>query len=198
MNAILAVIRNNKAFFVANEGRLLKKCLLGFLILSFTFQSSTFGDLIRSVLVDAYLQVSIFVGFTLFVFIGIDSLTKFNIENFLSKTKKIHVIIATFLGALPGCGGAIIVVTQFVQGRLSFGSLVAVLTSTMGDAAFLLLSQDPLSGLQVFLIAGFTGIITGYMVDLFHNQNYLQTEKNLKIEFEKVQETIVSKFNILW
>ena len=198
MNAILAVIRNNKAFFVANEGRLLKKCLLGFLILSFTFQSSTFGDLVRSVLVDAYLQVSIFVGFTLFIFIGIDSLTKFNIENFLNKTKKIHVIIATFLGALPGCGGAIIVVTQFVQGRLSFGSLVAVLTSTMGDAAFLLLSQDPLSGLQVFLIAGFTGIITGYIVDLFHNQNYLRTKKNLKIEFEKVQETFVSKFNIFW
>lgn len=198
MNAILAVIRNNKAFFVANEGRLLKKCLLGFLILSFTFQSSTFGDLVRSVLVDAYLQVSIFVGFTLFIFIGIDSLTKFNIENFLNKTKKIHVIIATFLGALPGCGGAIIVVTQFVQGRLSFGSLVAVLTSTMGDAAFLLLSQDPFSGLQVFLIAGFTGIITGYIVDLFHNQNYLRTKKNLKIEFEKVQETFVSKFNIFW
>ena len=142
--------------------------------------------------------MSIFVGFTLFIFIGIDSLTKFNIENFLNKTKKIHVIIATFLGALPGCGGAIIVVTQFVQGRLSFGSLVAVLTSTMGDAAFLLLSQDPISGLQVFLIAGFTGIITGYIVDLFHNQNYLRTKKNLKIEFEKVQETFVSKFNIFW
>ena len=81
---------------------------------------------------------------------------------------------------MPGCGGAIIVVTQFVQGRLSFGSLVAVLTSTMGDAAFLLLSQDPISGLQVFLIAGFTGIITGYIVDLFHNQNYLRTKKSLK------------------
>ena len=165
--------------------------LTGIFNIIFTFQSSTFGDLIRSVLVDAYLQVSIFVGFTLFIFIGIDSLTKFNIENFLNKTKKIHVIIATFLGALPGCGGAIIVVTQFVQGRLSFGSLVAVLTSTMGDAAFLLLSQDPLSGFQVFLIAGFTGIITGYIVDLFHNQNYLRTKKNLKIEFEKVQETFL-------
>ena len=96
MNAILAVIRNNKAFFVANEGRLLKKCLLGFLILSFTFQSSTFGDLIRSVLVDAYLQVSIFVGFTLFIFIGIDSLTKFNIENFLNKTKKYMLLLQLF------------------------------------------------------------------------------------------------------
>ena len=129
MNAILSVIRNNKAIFVANDGRLLKKCLLGFLILSFAFQSNNLGDIVRNVLVEAYLQVSVFVGFTLFVFIGIDSLTKFNVENFLNKTKTFHVAIATILGALPGCGGAIIVVTQFIQGRISFGALVAVLTA---------------------------------------------------------------------
>ena len=89
MNAILSVIRNNKAIFVANDGRLLKKCLLGFLILSFAFQSNNLGDIVRNVLVEAYLQVSVFVGFTLFIFIGLDSLTKFNVENFLNKTKNI-------------------------------------------------------------------------------------------------------------
>lgn len=198
MNAILAVIRNNRALIIANDGRLLKKCFLGFLILSLTFQSSDFGDVVRSVLVDAYLQVSIFVGFTLFIFLGIDSLTKFNIEQFLKKTKKIHVPISTVLGALPGCGGAIIVVTQFIQGRLSFGSLVAVLTSTMGDAAFLLLSQDPSSGLLVFFIAGSTGMLTGYLVDFFHNDNYLNVKENFKIEFENIGKTFVSRFNIFW
>ena len=198
MNAILAVIRNNRALIIANDGRLLKKCFLGFLILSLTFQSSNFGDIVRNVLVDAYLQVSIFVGFTLFIFLGIDSLTKFNIEKFLKKTKKIHVPISTALGALPGCGGAIIVVTQFIQGRLSFGSLVAVLTSTMGDAAFLLLSQDLSSGLLVFFIAGSTGMFTGYLVDFFHNDNYLNVKENFKIEFENIGKTFVSKFNIFW
>ena len=169
MNAILSAIKNNKAIFVANEGRLLKKCLLGFLILSLAFQSSEFGQIVRATLVDAYLQVSVFVGFTLFVFLGIDSLNKFNIEAFLLKTKSIHVPLATILGTLPGCGGAIIVVTQYVQGRISFGALVAVLTSTMGDAAFLLLAKSPNDGLLVFVIAGFTGMITGYIVDYFHN-----------------------------
>ena len=65
MNAILAVIKSNKAIFVANDGRLIKKCLLGFLILSLAFQSNDIGGIIRGVLVDAYIQVSIFVGFTL-------------------------------------------------------------------------------------------------------------------------------------
>lgn len=198
MNAILAVIKSNKAIFVANDGRLIKKCLLGFLILSLAFQSNDIGVIVRSVLVDAYIQVSIFVGFTLFVFIGLDSLTKFNIEDFLKKTKKIHVPISTFLGALPGCGGAIIVVTQFIQGRISFGSLVAVLTSTMGDAAFLLLSKEPTTGLLVFIIAGTTGMITGYIVDFFHNENYLKIKENFKVEFEKIGKTFVSRFNLLW
>ncbi len=198
MNAILSVIKNNKAIFVANDGRLLKKCLLGFLILSLAFQSTEFGQIVRLALVDAYLQVSVFVGFTLFVFLGIDSLTKFNIESFLIKTKKIHVPLATLLGTLPGCGGAIIVVTQYVQGRISFGALVAVLTSTMGDAAFLLLAKSPTDGFLIFLIAGLTGIITGYIVDFFQEQDFLQIKKNFKVEFEKIEKTFVSKFNIFW
>ena len=35
-------------------------------------------------MVDAYLAVSVFVGFTLMVFIGLDSLTKFDIQSFLT------------------------------------------------------------------------------------------------------------------
>ena len=198
MNAILSVIKNNKAIFVANDGRLLKKCLLGFLILSFAFQSNNLGDIVRNVLVEAYLQVSVFVGFTLFVFIGIDSLTKFNVENFLNKTKTFHVPIATILGALPGCGGAIIVVTQFIQGRISFGALVAVLTATMGDAAFLLLSKEPSTGILVFAITCATGIVTGYFVDFFHNHKFQELKQNFKIEFEKIGNTFVSRFNIFW
>ena len=198
MNALLSVIKNNKAIFVANEGRLLKKCFLGFLILAFAFQSNEFGNIVRDVLVEAYLQVSVFVGFTLFLFLGLDSLTKFDIEKFLKVTKKIHVPISTFLGALPGCGGAIIIVTQFVQGRISFGSLVAVLTATMGDAAFLLLSQSPKDGMIIFVITCVTGIASGYIVDFFHNDNFLKMGQNLKIKFENVGNTFVSKFNFFW
>ena len=198
MNAILAYLIETKTLAVANEGRLLKKCFLGLSIIAMTFQATEFGAVIRQSLVDAYLQVSVFVGFTLFVFIGLDSLTKFNIEEFLEKTKKFHVPIASFLGALPGCGGAIIVVTQYIQGRISFGSLVGVLTATMGDAAFLLLAAEPSTGLLIFLIGSSVGIISGYIVDLIHGTDFLQLESKIAIEFEKVETTFVSKFNIFW
>ena len=140
MNAFIAAVLEKKTILVANEARLLKKSFLGIVILAMAFQTNNFGEMVRNTLVDAYLQVSVFVGFTLFIFIGMDALTRFNISNILDKTKKFHVVMASLLGALPGCGGAIVVVTQYIQGRISFGSLVAVLTATMGDAAFLLLA----------------------------------------------------------
>ena len=198
MNALFAVVRDKKTILIANEGRLLKKCLLGFLILSFTLQTNEYGTIVRNILIDAYLQVSVFVGFTLFVILGLDSLTSFNISNFLSKTKRIHVVIASLLGALPGCGGAIIIVTQYIQGKISFGALVAVLTSTMGDAAFLLLAKEPKMGLLVFLITGSAGIISGYIVDIFNKNDFLIGRNNLKVNFEKVTKTFVSKFNVIW
>ncbi len=198
MNALFVSVIKKKKILVANEGRLLKKCILGFLILSLAFQTNDFAAVVRTSLIDAYLNVSVFVAFTLFIFLGLDSLTNFEIKNFLKKSKKFHVLLSSFLGSLPGCGGAIIVVTQFIQGRLSFGSLVAVLSSTMGDAAFLLLAKQPMQGMIVFFIAFSTGLVTGYLVDIFHKRDYLLDKKKLNVEFESIKKTFVSKFNILW
>ncbi len=198
MNAFIAAVIEKKTILIANEGRLLKKSFLGFAILIMAFQANEFGDVVRQSLVDAYLQVSVFVGFTLFLFIGLDSLTKYNISYILDKTKKIHVIMAALLGALPGCGGAIVVVTQYIQGRISFGSLVAVLTATMGDAAFLLLAAEPLTGILIFSLGIFVGTLSGYIVDFIHGVHYLQSKSKIKVEFEKLQKTFVSKFNIFW
>ncbi|MFL2889886.1 MAG: putative manganese transporter [Pelagibacteraceae bacterium] len=198
MNAFIAAVIEKKTILTANEGRLLKKSFFGFTILIMAFQVNDFGEVVRQALIDAYLQVSVFVGFTLFVFIGMDALTKFNISYVLDKTKKFHVIMASLLGALPGCGGAIVVVTQYIQGRISFGSLVAVLTATMGDAAFLLLAAEPFTGLLIFTLGASVGALTGYIVDKIHGESYLQGNSKLKVEFEKLQKTFVSKFNIFW
>ena len=198
MNALINAISNQKKLIFANEGRLLKKSFFGLLILALAFQGGEFGDIIRNSMVDAYVQVSVFVGFTLFVFIGLDSLTKFDVKLFLSKTQKIHVPLAAFLGAIPGCGGAIIVVTQYIQGRISFGSLVAVLTATMGDAAFLILAIEPTTGLLIFILGIIVGSISGYFVDIFHGTEFMLPQSKIKLEFEKINKTFVSNFNLFW
>ncbi|MDC3075623.1 putative manganese transporter [Pelagibacteraceae bacterium] len=198
MNALINAINEKTKIILENEGRLLKKSFFGLLLLSLVFQGGEFGELIRASMIDAYIQVSVFVGFTLFVFIGLDSLTKFDVKTFLSKTQKLHVGIAAFLGAIPGCGGAIIVVTQYIQGRISFGSLVAVLTATMGDAAFLILAIEPATGLLIFGIGIIVGSISGYIIDLIHGINFMQAETKIKVEFEKINKTFVSNFNFFW
>jgi hypothetical protein len=198
MNALISAIKDKQKIMFANEGRLLKKSFFGLIILALAFQTGEFGNIIRESMVDAYLAVSVFVGFTLMVFIGLDSLTKFDIQSFLEKTKNLHVPIASFLGAIPGCGGAIIVVTQYIQGRISFGSLVAVLTATMGDAAFLILAMEPSTGLLIFVLGIFVGTISGYVVDLIHGRSFMMTNSDIELEFEKLKKTFVSKFNIFW
>ena len=198
MNAFIAAVVEKKTILIANEGRLLKKSFLGFTILIMAFQANSFGDVVRRALIDAYLQVSVFVGFTLFIFIGMDVLTKFNIRYVLDRTKKIHVIMASLLGAIPGCGGAIIVVTQYIQGRISFGSLVAVLTATMGDAAFLLLAAEPKTGLFIFALGAAVGALSGYIVDKIHGISYLQNNSKINVVFEKLKKNFISKFNIFW
>ena len=198
MNALINAINEKTKIILENDGRLLKKSFFGLLLLSLVFQGGEFGEVIRSSMIDAYIQVSVFVGFTLFVFIGLDSLTKFDVKIFLSKTQKFHVGIAAFLGAIPGCGGAIIVVTQYIQGRISFGSLVAVLTATMGDAAFLILAIEPTTGLLIFGIGIIVGSISGYIIDFIHGINFMQSETKIKVEFEKINKTFVSNFNFFW
>ena len=198
MNALINAINEKTKIILENDGRLLKKSFFGLLLLSLVFQGGEFGEVIRSSMIDAYIQVSVFVGFTLFVFIGLDSLTQFDVKIFLSKTQKFHVGIAAFLGAIPGCGGAIIVVTQYIQGRISFGSLVAVLTATMGDAAFLILAIEPTTGLLIFGIGIIVGSISGYIIDFIHGINFMQSETKIKVEFEKINKTFVSNFNFFW
>jgi len=198
MNALITAIKDKKKIMFENEGRLLKKAFFGLVILSLAFQTGAFGEIVRQSMVDAYLQGSVFVGFTLIIFIGLDSLTNFNVNSFLEKTEKIHVPIASLLGAIPGCGGAIIVVTQYIQGRISFGSLVAVLTATMGDAAFLLLALEPSTGMLIFALGILVGSISGYLVDIIHGKKFMLTNANVEIEFDILKKTFVSKFNIFW
>ena len=82
--------------------------------------------------------------------------------------EKWQVPTATLLGLLPGCGGAIIVITSFARGKVTLGAMVGALIATMGDAAFLLLTQEPTTYVKVILISAIAGILTGWMVDKYH------------------------------
>jgi hypothetical protein len=123
---------------------------------------------------DAFLQVTVFVAATLAVFYCLETWFRIDAASLLSRYRAWQVPVAAALGALPGCGGAIMVITQYMRGGISFGSVVAVLTATMGDAAFLLLAQAPLTGLGIFAAGFCIGVASGYVVDAIHGPEFMR------------------------
>ena len=149
---------------------LLLAALAGLLL----FTSPEGRGIVLESLADAYLGVSVFVAATLGTIYYLEHRLNLDVAGLLRKHHRWQVPVAAALGALPGCGGAVAVVTQYVRGSISFGSLVAVLTATMGDAAFLLLAAEPQTGLLVFVLGFFVGSISGYVVDWIHGVDFLR------------------------
>ncbi len=132
------------------------------------------GAIMAKSLSDAFLQVTVFVAATLAIFYSLETWFRIDAAALLARHRVWQVPIAAALGALPGCGGAIMVITQYIRGGVGFGSVVAVLTATMGDAAFLLLAQAPLTGLTVFAAGLCVGIVSGYVVEAIHGPDFMR------------------------
>ncbi|MBB42379.1 MAG: hypothetical protein CMM44_01295 [Rhodospirillaceae bacterium] len=137
----------------------------------------TSREIIIQSLSDAFLQVTVFVALTLGIFYFMEAVFRINLAKLLARHTAWQVPIAAALGALPGCGGAVIIITQFIRGGINFGSVVAVLTATMGDAAFLLLTQAPVAGIGVFTCGFAVGVVSGYLVNKIHDPDYLRNKQ---------------------
>ena len=167
--------------FIPNKARCYitdnKRLILPLLLLISLAVPASRGFTLQA-LSDAFFQVSVFVAATLLIYYYlIDRLPQLQLSYLRAKSGVLEVSFASILGALPGCGGAIIVVTQFTKKQASFGSVVAVLTATMGDAAFLLLATRPLDGLFMMLIGVAVGIISGQIVNTFHSPDKFQPDE---------------------
>jgi len=144
-------------------------------------------DIIFTSIADAYLQVSTFVAATFLIIYGLERALKIDATAMLRRDTIWQVPVAAGLGALPGCGGAIIVVTQYVTGRLSFGGVVAALTATMGDAAFLLIAQEPVTGLAMVILGFTVGTLSGWIINGIHGGDFLRgsaTKPDAEVDFE--------------
>ena len=113
----------------------LRRLLVVLAYLALAVAPGNLGELTRSLMTDAYVQVSVFVAATLLLFYGSERLFKYDIGNSLKNARHFQVPLAALLGATPGCGGAVVVVAAYSSGNVGFGAVVATLTATMGDAA---------------------------------------------------------------
>ncbi|WP_441256917.1 putative manganese transporter [Vibrio sp. Vf1514] len=155
-----------------------KRLLLPVALMMLLLSQNT-RELAVQTLSDSFWAVSTYVALTLaiyhYVSRWVNGTNRFVVA--FHQSRQVQVLIASLLGALPGCGGAIVVTTQFVSGKVGFGSLVAVLTATMGDAAFLLLASQPLTGLGVIGVGIVTGCVTGLVVNALHRDDFMRPKQ---------------------
>ncbi|WP_166109119.1 putative manganese transporter [Pseudoalteromonas sp. Z9A5] len=149
---------------------------------------------------DAFFQVSVFVAATLLIYYyAIEHLPQLELSYLSAKSPILEISFAAVLGALPGCGGAIIVVTQFTKGQASFGAIVAVLAATMGDAAFLLLATRPSEGLLIMGIGLLVGTFSGLLVNAIHKKDFLRpTAQEQKHQIKILPTNIIKISKPIW
>jgi len=175
--------------------RLSKIILFSCMLLLIAFEQTR--ELFLSSASDAYIAVSTFVGATLLVFVLLEK-KNFNLQSYIQKNQQLEIPISAFLGAIPGCGGAIMVMSLFTRGVVSFGAVLATLISTMGDAAFLLLATKPQAALIILPVTFCTGIVSGYLVKPF-TKNFLQKKINRDFLITELPKNKTSnKFYLIW
>ena len=160
-----------------------KRLLLPITLLALVAAETT-RTITVTTLSDAFWAVSTYVAFTLVIYHYLSNIMgKTNrITALYNKSRTNQVVFSSLLGALPGCGGAIVVTTQYISGKVGFGSVVAVLTATMGDAAFLLIAAQPKVGFGVMALGVVVGAVSGIIVNALHKDDFLRPEAKEIVE----------------
>ena len=168
-----------------------------FLIFVGLFSIQATRDIFIQSASNAFISVTSFVAVTIFLFHFLQK-TSFDLQTFLHRHKKFDILIAAFLGILPGCGGAIMVMTLYVKKAISFSAVLTTLVATMGDAAFLLIAAKPKAALIILPLAYVVAIITGYIAKIFEKSIAPEfTPRTISIEENTVNNT-PKFFYYLW
>mgnify|MGYP001318395754 CR=1 FL=1 len=125
-------------------------------------------DILITSMRDAFLAVTVFVGVMVFLFSYLQYATAGKFVELIKSNPKLQPIFGALMGLTPGCGGAIIMMPMYTRGIVTYGTVVATLIATLGDAAFILIGSIAIDTkflipvLLVHLISLLTG---GYLMN---------------------------------
>ncbi|MFL2971533.1 MAG: putative manganese transporter [Candidatus Thalassarchaeaceae archaeon] len=121
---------------------------------------------------DSFLAVTVFVAAMILLFSWLQFITAGRFVGWIGENRGLQPLIGAMMGLTPGCGGAIIVMPMYARGYVTYGTVIATLIATLGDAAFVLIGavfQDSsyLTPVIVVHTTSFVvGVSWGYGVDL--------------------------------
>ena len=119
--------------------------------------------LLHSIEIFAYvLVINLTLGFII-GFVGQD-----NFSNFIRMNKYLSPLFASIIGLIPNCASSLLLAELFVEGNLSFGSLLAGLLVNAGLGMMVLLKNRKTvkNLLLILLICFMTAVTSGYVTCL--------------------------------
>ena len=120
---------------------------------------------------DAFLAVTVFVAAMVLFFSWLQYISAGRFVDTIRANTAWQPVIGAFMGITPGCGGAIVMMPMYARGYVSYGTVIATLIATLGDAAFVLIGAAVTDSsfiapvVAVHLISFVVGISWGYLVD---------------------------------
>ena len=120
---------------------------------------------------DAFLAVTVFVAAMVLLFSWLQYITAGKFVDAIRANKRWQPVIGALMGITPGCGGAIVMMPMYARGYVTYGTVIATLIATLGDAAFVLIGAAVTDSsfiapvIAVHLISFVVGVTWGYLVD---------------------------------
>ena len=121
---------------------------------------------------DAFLAVTVFVAAMVLLFSWLQYITAGRFVDIIRANTSWQPVFGALMGITPGCGGAIVMMPMYARGYVTYGTVIATLIATLGDAAFVLIGAavtDPsffAHVVAVHIISFAIGISWGYFVDI--------------------------------
>lgn len=120
---------------------------------------------------DAFLAVTVFVAAMVLFFSWLQYISAGRFVDTIRANTAWQPVIGALMGITPGCGGAIVMMPMYARGYVTYGTVIATLIATLGDAAFVLIGAAVTDSsfiapvIAVHLISFIVGISWGYLVD---------------------------------
>ena len=120
-----------------------------------------------SSIIQNTLMITSFVLVMMLLIEYINVVSKGNWSRRLQGSRFKQILIAAFLGLIPGCLGGFAVVSLFTHNIVNFGALMACSIATFGDEAFVLFAVAPETAILLSAVIFLIAIVTGIAVNLF-------------------------------
>jgi hypothetical protein len=124
-------------------------------------------DAAATVVLDGWTAIASFVVLSLLVVRLVRPVVDHRVAGSLLDRRGVGPLGGAVLGAIPGCGGAIAVVSLYGRGAVGFGTLLAALIATAGDSTFVLVAISPRAAAVTYGVAFLTAVVVGVVVDEF-------------------------------